>query len=130
MPQEGGPEPMKAFEYVTPDSIGDAVSAMTQAGAKGKFLAGGIDLLGEMKDYIRTPDVVINLKNIQEMQGLSVEGKGLLLGALVTLSEIAEHPDIQKRYTALADAASVVGTPQIRHVGTLGGNLCQRPRCW
>lgn len=121
---------MKAFEYVNPTDIQSAVAALTQAGSNGKLIAGGIDLLGEMKDYIRTPDVVVNLKSVPGLNRWSVDAKGLHLGALVTLAEIAENPAIRKGYTALAEAAETVGTPQIRNVGTIGGNLCQRPRCW
>jgi len=121
---------MKAFEYVNPTDVKSAVAALTAAGENGKPIAGGIDLLGEMKDYIRTPDVVVNLKSIPGLNKWGVDAKGLHLGALVTLAEIAETPAIRKRYTALAEAAETVGTPQIRNVGTIGGNLCQRPRCW
>jgi xanthine dehydrogenase YagS FAD-binding subunit len=121
---------MKAFEYVNPTDVKGAVAALTQAGDKSKIIAGGIDLLGEMKDYIRTPDVVVNLKKIPGLNAITVDASGLKLGALVTLVEIAEHPIVRRDYTALADAAHVVGTPQIRNVGTLGGNLCQKPRCW
>jgi xanthine dehydrogenase YagS FAD-binding subunit len=121
---------MKAFEYINPTEAKDAVAALTQAGQSSKPIAGGIDLLGEMKDYIRTPNVVVNLKSIPGLKSISSTAKGLDIGALVTLSEIADHPVIRQKYTALAEAAQVVGTPQIRNVGTIGGNLCQRPRCW
>jgi xanthine dehydrogenase YagS FAD-binding subunit len=121
---------MKAFEYVNPGDVKGAVIALTQAGDKSKIIAGGIDLLGEMKDYIRTPNVVVNLKSIPGLNAITVDAKGLTLGALVTLADIADNPTIKQQYTALAEAAHVVGTPQIRNVGTIGGNLCQRPRCW
>lgn len=121
---------MKAFEYVNPTDVRSATAALAEAGEHGKAMAGGIDLLGELKDYIRTPDVVVNLKTIPGLNAIQSDGKGLHLGALVRLFEIVEHPAIREKYAALADAAGVVGTPQIRNVGTLGGNLCQRPRCW
>jgi len=121
---------MKAFEYVNPTDIKSAVNELTRAGARGKLIAGGIDLLGEMKDYIRTPDVLVNLKSVPNLNRLQIGTKGLTLGPLVTLTDIAEHPQIRQTYTALAEAAESVGTPQIRNVGTIGGNLCQRPRCW
>lgn len=121
---------MKAFEYVNPADAKSAVSSLTRAGSGAKVIAGGIDLLGEMKDYIRTPDVVVNLKSIPGLNKWSVDSSGLRLGALVTLTEIDENPKIRSGYTALSDAAKSVGTPQIRNVGTIGGNLCQRPRCW
>ncbi len=121
---------MKAFEYVNPTDVRSAVSALTQAGEDAKVIAGGVDLLGEMKDYIRTPDVVVNLKSIPGLNKMVADQSGLRLGALVTLVDIAQDPTVRQRYTALAEAAHVVGTPQIRNMGTLGGNLCQRPRCW
>lgn len=121
---------MKAFEYVNPTDIKSAVGELTRAGARGKLIAGGIDLLGELKDYIRTPDVVVNLKSVPGLDRMQAGTKGLSLGALVTLTDIAKNPQIRQTYTALAEAAESVGTPQIRNVGTIGGNLCQRPRCW
>lgn len=121
---------MKNFVYVQPDDVKSAVSSLTQAGESAKIMAGGIDLLGEMKDYIRTPDVVVNLKSIPGLATLKAGAAGLTLGPLVRLADIAENAACRKSYTALADAAAMVGSPQIRNVGTIGGNLCQRPRCW
>lgn len=121
---------MKAFEYVQPADLKSAVAELTKAGAGGKLMAGGIDLLGELKDYIRTPDVVVNLKTVPGLNKLTAGPAGCQLGALVTLTEIANDSAVRKSYTALAEAAHSVGSPQIRNVGTLGGNLCQRPRCW
>jgi xanthine dehydrogenase YagS FAD-binding subunit len=83
-----------------------------------------------MKDYIRTPGVVVNLKSVPNLNKITSDASGLRIGALVTLAEIADHPIIKQKYTALAEAAESVGSPQIRNVGTIGGNLCQRPRCW
>jgi xanthine dehydrogenase YagS FAD-binding subunit len=121
---------MKAFEYVNPADEKSAVAALTKAGSDSKVIAGGVDLLGELKDYIRTPDVVVNLKSIPGLNKWTSDAHGLRIGALVTLAELQDNPQIQKSYTALAEAAKSVGTPQIRNVGTIGGNLCQRPRCW
>lgn len=121
---------MKDFEYVNPTDVRDAVAALTQAGPDSRLIAGGIDLLGEMKEYIRTPNVVVNLKSVPGLNRIAATPAGLHMGPLVTLVEIDEHPVIRRSYTALADAARSVATPQIRNVGTIGGNLCQRPRCW
>lgn len=121
---------MKSFEFVNPASLRSAISTLASAGEKAKLLAGGIDLLGEMKDYIQQPDIVVNLKSVPGLNRLTADRRGLRIGPLVTLTEIAEHPVIRANYTALAEAAESVGTPQIRNVGTIGGNLCQRPRCW
>jgi xanthine dehydrogenase YagS FAD-binding subunit len=121
---------MKNFVYVQPDDVKSAVSSLTQAGDSAKIMAGGIDLLGEMKDYIRTPDLVVNLKSIPGLASIKAGANGLTLGPLVKLADIAENALCRQTYTALADSAAVVGSPQIRNVGTIGGNLCQRPRCW
>jgi len=121
---------MKNFVYVQPDDVKSAVSSLTQAGESAKIMAGGIDLLGEMKDYIRTPDVVVNLKSIPGLNSIRTGGTGLTVGPLVRLADLADNAAVRQSYTALADAAAVVGSPQIRNVGTVGGNLCQRPRCW
>merc|ERR1712098_661533 len=93
-------------------------------------IAGGTDLIGEMKDYIESPKRLVNLKSIPGLDRISADDEGLTIGAMATLTDITEHSEIQKNYTALAEAAGVVASPQIRNVGTLGGNLCQRPRCW
>jgi xanthine dehydrogenase YagS FAD-binding subunit len=94
-------------------------------------MGGGQDLLGVMKDYIRPVDRVVDLKRIAALKGISYDAKkGLRIGALVTLSEIEQHPIARRQFPAIAEAARSIGSPQIRNVGTLGGNLCQRPRCW
>jgi len=122
---------MRAFEYVKPATVADAVRELGRSWADAKILAGGIDLLGELKEGIIAPQRIVNIKGISGLRYIQFsEKEGLRLGALVTLEEIETHQVIRQRYTALAEAAHSVGTPQIRNVGTIGGNLCQRPRCW
>jgi xanthine dehydrogenase YagS FAD-binding subunit len=121
---------MKAFEYINPRDLRHASALLGTDPKRARLLAGGIDLLGEMKEHIIEPERLVNLKALDELKYLRVGATGLQIGALTTLSEIAAHPQIRARYTTLAEAAQSVGTPQIRNVGTLGGNLCQRPRCW
>jgi xanthine dehydrogenase YagS FAD-binding subunit len=122
---------MRAFEYVKPATVADAVRELGRSWADAKILAGGIDLLGELKEGIISPQRIVNIKGISGLRYIRFsEKEGLRLGALVTLEEIETHQVIRQRYTALAEAAHSVGTPQIRNVGTIGGNLCQRPRCW
>jgi xanthine dehydrogenase YagS FAD-binding subunit len=126
---------MKAFEWTNPTSIDEAVKMLT-ASATGDVdeaprpIAGGQDLLTTMKDYTSRPTRLVNLKNIAGMNGITLNARGLTIGALVTLSELEEHAGVRKSYSGLAEAAHSIATPQIRNLGTVGGNLCQRPRCW
>lgn len=121
---------MKAFEFVNVKDLRSASEALGRDFDRTKIIAGGVDLLSELKERIIEPEKVVNIKTIPGLNGLKADAKGLSLGALVTLTAIEKHPVIQRDYTALAEAARSVGSPQIRNVGTLGGNLCQRPRCW
>ncbi len=122
---------MRAFEYVKPTTVAEAVRELGRSWVDAKILAGGIDLLGELKEGIIAPQRIVNIKGISGLRYIRFsEKEGLRLGALATLEEIETHQVIRQRYTALAEAAHSVGTPQIRNVGTIGGNLCQRPRCW
>lgn len=121
---------MKAFAYVNAANQQEALAALSTA-TRGRRLplAGGTDLLGLMKDYVAEPDVLVNVKNLPA--GIAVPAQGLaVIGAAATLTDVADHAALAKTYPALTDAARGVGTPQIRNVGTVGGNLMQRPRCW
>jgi xanthine dehydrogenase YagS FAD-binding subunit len=125
---------VKPFAYVNAANEKEALAALAQAGGqapRGKILpiAGGMDLVALMKDYIAQPDRVVNVKGLDQTIAATPDG-GLRIGAGVRLAELAEHPVARKLYPALTDSAAEVGTPQIRNVGTIGGNLTQRPRCW
>ncbi len=122
---------MRPFEYVKPTTVAEALKELGRQWEDARVLAGGVDLLGEMKEGIIAPQRLVNIRDIQALRYLRFSEKdGLRLGALTTLAEIEAHPVIRQRFTALAEAAHSVGTPQIRNMGTIGGNLCQRPRCW
>lgn len=121
---------MKGFSFYNPRSLKEALSQLKEAGGKSKLMAGGTDLLGQMKAGILQPERLIHLKAIPDLGFIRQDQDGLHLGALVSLHEITVHPAIQKRFKMLAQAAQEVGSPQLRYMGTLGGNLCQRPRCW
>ncbi len=122
---------MEKFSYVNATSLKQVTSLLSDSGwGEIMMIAGGTDLLAELKEYIETPKTLINLKTLPGMDSISADASGLKIGALTTVAEIAMHPTIQHHYTVLAQAAASVATPQIRNVGTLGGNLCQRPRCW
>src|SRR6266536_5790441 len=128
---------MKAFEWANPTTIAEAVQLLKSAPAAtdvdegARPIAGGQDLLTTMKDYTTRPSRVVNLKNIRGLDQIQSNAKtGLTIGALVTLTQLEEHSVVRASFPGLAEAAHSVGTPQIRHLGTVGGNLCQRPRCW
>lgn len=128
---------MKAFEWMNATTIAEAVDALKSGAASpdpddaARPIAGGQDLLTTMKEYITRPTRVVNLKGIRGLDKIESDGKGALrIGALVTLNRLEEDALVQKSFPGLAEAAHSVGTPQIRNLGTVGGNLCQRPRCW
>jgi xanthine dehydrogenase YagS FAD-binding subunit len=118
---------MNNFAFVDCRTVDDALG---QLGADAAIKAGGIDLLDLMKDDVVTPSRLVNIRNIPSLHGITVAQDGLYLGPLTTLSEIGAHAEIQRSYTALADAAGHAATPQVRNMATVGGNIMQRPRCW
>jgi xanthine dehydrogenase YagS FAD-binding subunit len=118
---------MKNFEYARARSVEGAIQLST---SESRFLAGGIDLLGEMKDYIISPKRVIDLKSIPDLDRIETSADSWKLGANVTIAEIAKNREIIATLPGLAEAASEVGSPQIRNVATVGGNLAQHSRCW
>ncbi len=120
---------MVKFEYVNPKSLKELPDLLSKKQDESIVLAGGTDLLDMLKERLIEPKRVINIKNIKDLHGIK-NGSGLELGALTTITEIAADPRIQRKYSVLAQAAESIGTPQLRNMGTIGGNLCQRPRCW
>ncbi len=129
---------MKAFEWANPATIKEAVTLLQAAPTASRDpddaprpIAGGQDLLTTMKEYLTRPARVVNLKSIRGLDQITGDARrGLKIGALVTLTQLAEHPVVRRDFPALAEAAHSIATPQIRNLGTVGGNLCQRPRCW
>ena len=121
---------MQPFEYANPSTVSEAVGLLASNWGETDVLAGGTDLISLMKEYIATPKRVVNIKNIKELGGIHDSKGGLRIGATVTLDELLENPAVHKNFPALADAARGVSSPQIRNMGTVGGDLCQRPRCW
>lgn len=118
---------MNKFTFVDCNTVEEALG---QLGDGAMVKAGGIDLLDLMKEGIVAPPKLVNIRNIDGLRGIKMTKDGLQLGSLSTLSEIAAHPEIQRSYAALADAAGHAATPQVRNMATLGGNITQRPRCW
>jgi xanthine dehydrogenase YagS FAD-binding subunit len=120
---------LKAFAYVNATNEKEALAALSKA-ERGRMLpmAGGMDLLGLMKDYIVSPERVVSIRNLD--QSISSADGGMRIGAATRIADLAEHAQARRLYPALITAAEHVGTPQIRNAGTVGGNIMQRPRCW
>jgi len=121
---------MRPFEYASPKTPAQAVSLLGTAWGNSEVLAGGTDLLALMKDDVVHPRRVVNIKEIKELDGITSDAQGLRVGALATLNDLALNVNVVKDYPALHSALFEAASPQIRHVATIGGNLCQRPRCW
>jgi xanthine dehydrogenase YagS FAD-binding subunit len=121
---------MRPFEYVSPSRKSQAISLLSNTWGNSEILAGGTDLLALMKDDIVAPRRIINIKDIDALRGVSSVAAGLRIGALTTLADLADDPAVRDNYPALAEALLEAASPQIRNLATLGGNLCQRPRCW
>jgi xanthine dehydrogenase YagS FAD-binding subunit len=128
---------MKAFEWINASSVNEAVQLLATPAAPADIdeaprpIAGGQDLLTTMKEYTSRPSRVVNLKSIRGLDRIEGDGrKGLTVGALVTLTQLEENASVKANFPGLAEAAHSVASPQIRNLGTVGGNLCQRPRCW
>ena len=121
---------MDNFSYSRPATLKEATAQLGKEHGKIALLAGGTDLLGSLKDHLEAPERLVNIRNLKELQGIRAGRGGLTIGAATLLADIAENAMIQQQTPLLAMAAGKVGTPQIRNMGTIGGNLCQRPRCW
>jgi xanthine dehydrogenase YagS FAD-binding subunit len=121
---------LKDFKHVNASSLEHALSVLERYGQGAHVMAGGQDLLFRIKKYIVKPDCVVNLKTIPGLSYISNSDHPLRIGALTTLSHIAASPLIRGSYAVLAEAAGLVASPQIRHLGTIGGNLCQDVWCW
>jgi xanthine dehydrogenase YagS FAD-binding subunit len=118
---------MKAFTLVRAKTLSEAVREAAKPDSEVK--AGGVDLLDRMKEGMDSPQRVVSIAHLPGMDGIEA-GPPAKIGALATLARISAHADLRRLYPALADAAEGAATPQIRNMATLGGNLCQRPRCW
>jgi xanthine dehydrogenase YagS FAD-binding subunit len=118
-----------SFSYIRPDSLAEAIAYLALEGAR--VHAGGTDLLGCLRDRVFGVSTVVSIAGIKELKGIEATPEGgLRIGSLTTIAEVASHPVIRSKYPALSMAAAEVASPQLRNQGTIGGNLCQKPRCW
>ena len=121
---------LPAFEYFAPRTVGDAVRQLADLGPDAMLVAGGTDLFPNMKRGQFEPKVLVGLRAIRELSGVGGDAqRGVTIGAATTLSAVATHPELVRRYPALATAAGLVSSPQLRNAGTLGGNVCVDTRC-
>jgi xanthine dehydrogenase YagS FAD-binding subunit len=124
---------MKTFSNANARDVRQAIALSADARQQGRaasFAGGGSDLLALVKERVVSPDVIVSLKPIKGFDRVAAEGGGLTIGGLITLDALSRDPAVRRQYGVLAEAAESVATPQIRNVGTLAGNLCQRPWCW
>ena len=121
---------MKSFEYAAPKTLKEAAALLSDKWGETEILAGGTDLVTSLKQHITEPKRVVSLRNISEIKGIAIEKKGVRIGAMTTLAELAEDKNVKEHFPSLVAAAIGVGSPQLMSVGTVGGDLCQRPRCW
>jgi xanthine dehydrogenase YagS FAD-binding subunit len=121
---------VKAFEYAVPASLEEAAALLAGKKGRARLLAGGTDLVTQLQGRVAEPERVVSLGGLPHLDRIEPSAKALKIGPLASLTGIASHPEVRKVWTALAEGAGAAATPQIRNAGTLGGNLCQRPRCW
>ena len=119
---------LSAFDYARPKSLTGAFKHLSSKGTT--VQAGGTDLFGCLRDRVFEASGLVSLNNIKELRGIADTGNGVRIGALTTITEIATSHIIRDQYPVLAQAAMEVASPQLRNQGTIGGNLCQKPRCW
>ncbi|MCC7499451.1 MAG: FAD binding domain-containing protein, partial [Bryobacterales bacterium] len=121
---------MQSFEYANPATLKEALALLGTREGESDVLAGGTDQISLMKDMVHTPKRVVNIKGIATLHGIQVSSAGLHIGATTTFAELLGSAAIRTRYPSLHTAVKGVSSPQIRNMGTAGGDLCQRPRCW
>lgn len=121
---------MERFEYASPTTVKNATALLGTNWNDAQILAGGTDLISMMKDFAASPKRVVNIKGISELGGIAKTANGVRIGAAVTLDELSLNQIVRREFPSLITAALGVASPQIRNMGTVGGDLCQRPRCW
>ena len=114
---------MRKFEFSSPSSMAEALKLLAQNGSRAKVIAGGTDLVVQMKNKLAAPKKVINLMGIPDLTGIKKKGRGLRIGALVKHAALEGSPLLKEGWGILAEAAHKLGSPQIRNLGTVGGNL-------
>lgn len=118
------------FQLFQPSSVDDALDLLEARGSEAWVMAGGMDSFDWLKDRTKRTSAVIELSQVAELAGIREANGGLEIGAMTSLTDVAEHAMVRERFSLLAEAAGLVASPQIRNQGTLGGNVSQDTRCW
>lgn len=121
---------MMPFDYASPKTLEEAVGLLGDSWGETEILAGGADLVTSMKQRLASPKRVVSLKNLPELKTIKADGDGLRVGAMATLRDLAAHAVAREQYPSLITAIREIASPQMISIGTVGGDLCQRPRCW
>ncbi|HTV56860.1 MAG TPA: FAD binding domain-containing protein [Terriglobia bacterium] len=121
---------MEPFEYASPTSRKEVVGLLGTDWQEAQLLAGGVDIISLMKDYVEKPRRVVSLHQVADLRGIESSGRELRIGSMVTIREVMENETIKRHYPILAQFADYIRSEQLRNMGTAGGNLLQRPRCW
>lgn len=121
---------MKSFEYAAPSSLRAVTDLLGDQWGKTEILAGGTDLVTCLKQHLTSPERVVSLKNVAELKGIQISTHSVRVGAMTTLAELIANGTVRQSFPSLTSAAEGVGSPQLLNMGTVGGDLCQRPRCW
>ncbi len=121
---------MKDFKLAEPKSLLQAAAFLAGSEGRATVIAGGTDLLGLLKEGLVEPESVVDLATVPGLDALRMSRDGMHLGALLRLTDLAAEPTVRQAFPVLHQAVNAVGSPQLRNMGTVGGNLCQRPRCW
>jgi len=121
---------MREFRIAQPGTVEELAALLAETKEKTALMAGGTDLIDELKSGVSQAGLVVDLQGIASLSGLARDKDGLRIGPLTTVEKLAANPEVDNDYAILREAALSLATPQLRHAGTVGGNLCQRPRCW
>jgi xanthine dehydrogenase YagS FAD-binding subunit len=121
---------MREFRIAQPKTVEELAALLAETKEKVAIMAGGTDLIDELKSGVAGPDIVIDIQGIEALAGVVRDKDGLRIGPMTRVAALAEDPAVARDYPILKEAALSLATPQLRNSGTVGGNLCQRPRCW
>jgi xanthine dehydrogenase YagS FAD-binding subunit len=121
---------MREFRIAQPRTVDELAALLAETEEKTALMAGGTDLIDELKSGVAGPDIVVDIQGIEALAGIVPDKNGLRIGPMTRVAALAEDAAVARDYPILKEAALSLATPQLRNVGTVGGNLCQRPRCW